>query len=99
MTIHPPGARTAGRYEIADRPLMGGIGIVYLCLDHEQDRPVALKTFKPEYLSDRATRDRFLLEGTTWANLGRHPHIMRACGVERVGDGRKVCLVLELVAK
>ena len=27
----------------------------YLCLDHGNDkRPVALKTFKPEYLPDRA---------------------------------------------
>jgi serine/threonine protein kinase len=75
------------------------MGIVYLCFDHEDQRPVALKTFKPEYLPDRAARDRFLREGTTWVNLGRHPHIVRAYGVERVGDGREVYLVLELVAE
>ena len=59
MNIYPPGTRI-GRYEIAGRPLMGGMGIVYLCLDHQEDRPVALKTLRPEYLPDRADRDRFL---------------------------------------
>jgi len=64
MSIYPPGARVAGRYEVAGRPLMGGMGIVYVCFGHEEQRPVALKTFRPEYLPDRAARDRFLREGT-----------------------------------
>jgi serine/threonine protein kinase len=79
---------------------MGGMGIVYVCLDHDNNkRPVALKTFKPEYLPDRAARDRFLREGTTWVNLGAHPHIVHAYKVVRVSDGTAVYLALELVAK
>ena len=55
MNLYPPSAIIAGQYEVAGRPLMGGMGIVYPCLDHDNDRrPVALKTFKPEYLPDRA---------------------------------------------
>ena len=96
MSIYPPGTRI-GQYEIAGRPLMGGMGIVYLCLDLEEDRPVALKTFKPEYLPDRAARDRFLREGTHWVDLGRHPHIVRCYRVLRIDP--EVYLVLELVAK
>jgi hypothetical protein len=42
------------------------VGIVYLCFDHQELRPVALKTFRPEFLPDRAARDRFLHEGATW---------------------------------
>ena len=99
MSIYPPGARIANIYEVASRPLMGGMGLVYLCFDHQAQRPVALKTFRPEFLLDRAARDRFLREGTTWVNLGRHPHIVRAYGVERIGDGQEVYLVLELIAK
>src|SRR5512137_432724 len=100
MNLYPPGALIAGQYEVAGRPLMGGMGIVYLCLDHANDkRPVALKTFKPEYLPDRAARDRFLREGTMWVNLGAHPHIVRCYQVVRVGDGTEVYLALELVAK
>lgn len=74
------------------------MGIVYLCFDREEQRPVALKTFKPQFLSDRATRDRFLREGTTWVDLGRHPHIVRCHDVTKPG-GLEVYLVLELVAK
>ena len=65
--IYPPGTWIGDRYEVAGMPLMGGMGIVYLCHDREEDRPVALKTFKPEYLPDRATRDRLLREADTWA--------------------------------
>jgi tetratricopeptide (TPR) repeat protein len=99
MFFYPPGSHIANRYEVASRPLLGGMGIVYLCMDTIEDRPVALKTFKPEFLPDRAARDRFLREGTAWVELGSHPHIVRCYGVERIGDGREVFLVLELVAK
>jgi tetratricopeptide (TPR) repeat protein len=97
MSFYPPGARIAGRYEVASRPLMGGMGIVYLCLDLEEDRPVALKTFRPEYLPDRAARDRFLREGTHWVELGAHPHVVRCYNV--LYTDPEVYLVLELVAK
>ena len=98
MKTYPSGSLIAGRYQVAGRPLMGGMGIVYLCMDHQEDRPVALKTFRPEFLPDRTARDRFLREGTTWVDLGRHPHIVRCYNVERIGDGREVYLALELVA-
>jgi tetratricopeptide (TPR) repeat protein len=99
MKTHPPGTRIAGQYEIAGRPLMGGMGIVYFCLDHQEDRPVALKTFHPEFLPDRAARDRFLREGTHWVNLGAHPHIVRCYRVFSPAVSSEVYLVLELVDK
>ena len=77
MQVYPSGTLIAGRYEVAGRPLVGGMGIVYLCFDHQEQRPVALKTFKPEFLPDRAARERFLEEGNTWVRLGKHPHIVR----------------------
>ena len=36
MPLYPSGFRIAGRYEVAGRPLMGGMGIVYLCFDHQE---------------------------------------------------------------
>ena len=99
MSFYPPGARIAGRYEVAGRPLMGGMGIVYLCFDHEEQRPVALKTFRPEYLPDRAARSRFLQEATYWVELGRHPHIVRCYEIVQPMAGLEVYLVLEFVAK
>jgi hypothetical protein len=57
---HVPGDKIANRYQVA-KVLVGGMGVVYLCADHAEDGcPVALKTFKPKYLPDRAARDRFL---------------------------------------
>jgi tetratricopeptide (TPR) repeat protein len=102
MKVYTSGTRIAGRYEVVQGPhekhsLEGGMGIVYLCLDHQEDRPVALKTFKPEYLPDRVARDRFLREGTHWVDLGAHPHVVRCYRVLHIDPG--VYLVLELVAK
>jgi len=99
MKTYVPGDLIANRYEVASRPMPGGMGIVYICLDHEQDRPVALKTFRPEYLPDRAARDRFLREGTIWVNLGSHPHIVRCYEVIRDANGLEIYLALELIAK
>jgi hypothetical protein len=98
-SFYPPGARIAGQYEVASRPLLGGMGIVYLCFDHAEQRPVALKTFKPEYLPDRTARDRFLREGTTWVKLGSHPHTVRCHRVFQPEDALEVYLVLKLVAR
>jgi serine/threonine protein kinase len=76
MQFYSSGTRIAGRYEVAGAPLLGGMGIVYLCFDHQEQRPVARKTFRPEFLPNRAARDRFLQEGETWVRLGKHPHIV-----------------------
>ena len=61
--------------------------------------PVALKTFKPEFLSHVGARDLFLREGTTWVQIGRHPHIVRAHRVERTVDGLEVYLVLTWIVQ
>lgn len=99
MTTYLPGSLVNNRYEVVSHPLMGGMGVVYLCIDREKDIPVALKTFKPEYLSDLDARNLFLQEGSIWMNMGSYPNIVRCYGVERIGDGSKVFLVLEQVAK
>lgn len=88
----------AERYEVVNT-LEGGMGLVYLCRDHFTSDLVALKTFKPEFLSHRAARDLFLREGTMWVEIGRHPNVVQAYRVERVGDGREVYLVLEWIVQ
>jgi serine/threonine protein kinase len=97
MNFYPPGTRI-GQYEIASHPMIGGMGVVYFALDHGNDgRPVALKTFKPEFLSDRDARGRILREGTTWVELDSHPNIVRCYKVEYYDP--TTFLVLELIAK
>lgn len=95
---YSPGSRIGGRYDVV-RMLEGGMGLVYLCTDQQNGaRPVALKTFKPNFLPDRGTRDRFLREGTIWVALGNHPNIVHAQRVERMRNGLEIYLVLEWVA-
>ncbi|MCP4416483.1 MAG: tetratricopeptide repeat protein [Chloroflexi bacterium] len=88
----------AERYEVVNT-MEGGMGIVFLCRDHFASELVALKTFKPEYLSHRAARDLFLREGTMWVEIGRHPNVVQAHRVERAGDGHEVYLVLEWIVQ
>ncbi|TVL99932.1 MAG: hypothetical protein CV087_16050 [Candidatus Brocadia sp. WS118] len=105
MFIYPSESMIAGRYEVVQGPLekpslAGGMGLVYLCVDHrENERPVALKTFRPELLSNRTARDRFLREGTTWMQLGKYPHIVQCHNVIKFEFGSEVFFVLELVNK
>jgi serine/threonine protein kinase len=81
MEIYEPGTEI-GQYRILSAPMMGGMGVVYACHDLTNDRAVALKTFKPEFLPDRATREQFLREASAWVRLGSHPNIVRCYGVE-----------------
>ncbi len=69
IDVYPSGARIARRYEVVQGPvekrsLMGGMGIVYLCMDRQDLRPAALKTFQPQFLPNRKMRDQLLREGT-----------------------------------
>lgn len=88
----------AKRYEVVNQ-LTGGMGIVYLCQDKKTKQLVALKTFKPEYLPHLAARDLFLREGTMWVEIGKHPNIVQAYRVERIGNGTEIYLVLEWIVQ
>lgn len=102
--VYRSGNVIANRYEVVQGPgekpsLAGGMGLVYLCVDHaENGLPVALKTFRPEFLSNRNARDRFLREGTTWVQLGKHPHVVRCHQVIKADIEPEVFCALELVA-
>ena len=87
----------ANRYKVI-KTVSGGMGVVYLCVDTAQDNfPVALKTFKSEYLPDQNTRERFMREAAIWVEIGWHPNIVQAYRVEYVTSTHGVYLVLEMV--
>jgi len=71
-----PGDRIGGRYQV-HKALMGGMGEVYLCLDHVTNLPFALKTFPRHYLTDLNMRRIFEAEVLTWVALEDHPNIVR----------------------
>lgn len=72
------------------------MGVVHLCADLAERRPVALKTFRPELLSDVEAREQFLAEASVWMRVGAHPHVVAARMVRR--DGDQVYVVCDFVA-
>lgn len=92
------GERILDRYEVRSR-MEGGFGFVYLCLDHQYQLPIAIKTLKYQEhpsVSFEDLLDKFYLEARTWVDLEKHPNIVQAKGVEKI-DGQPFIL-LEYVA-
>ncbi len=86
------------RYEVFDVHT-GGMGIVYVVYDHEgapSQRVLAIKTLKPQYLSESRPIARFVSECRTWTQLDRHPNIVHAYTVRLIENQPHV--FLELVA-
>jgi serine/threonine protein kinase len=93
------GDRIANRYEI--HQILGGegksgMGIVYICYDHEHEVFRALKTFQNQYLFSERTQDLFKREALVWIQLERYPYIVYADWVEKLEE--RLFIVLEYVA-
>jgi len=72
-------------YHILGGPGKSGMGIVYICYDHEFKVPVALKTFQDKYFRERAAIDRFKWEAEAWVRLEKHYNIVQARYVDEIG--------------
>ena len=64
------------RYEIEEILGEGGMAFVYKAKDRQLQRTVAIKTLKPNYVSQEKFVDRFRREAQTAANLN-HPNIVQ----------------------
>jgi serine/threonine protein kinase len=64
-----------GRYEIRSQLGAGGMGEVYLAVDEQLDRVVALKILPQDLTSDRQRLQRFIQEAKSVSALN-HPHIL-----------------------
>ncbi len=65
----------------------GGLGEVFLALDRELNRQVALKELQPYHAHNPASQSRFLLEAEVTGRL-EHPGIVPVYGLGRYPDGR-----------
>src|SRR5262249_31702926 len=70
---YEPGTRE--RYTLTHLHAQGGLGQVWLALDGDLGRQVALKELRPERVDDPTLRDRFLEEGRITGQL-EHPGII-----------------------
>lgn len=64
-----------GRYEIRSKLGEGGMGEVYLALDTELDRTVAIKILPEALASNQPRLQRFIQEAKAASALN-HPHIL-----------------------
>ena len=88
------GKRLDGRYEILDIIGVGGMAVVYKAYDSIDDRIVAVKILKDEFLANEEFRRRFKNESKAIAILS-HPNIVKVYDVS-FGD-RLQYIVMEYI--
>ena len=75
------------RFRILRPHARGGLGAVFVALDTELDREVALKQILNDCADDPTSRFRFLIEAQVTGGL-EHPGIVPVYGLGAYGDGR-----------
>jgi serine/threonine protein kinase len=83
--------KIAGRFEIL-KILKGGIGLVYICVDHVERQIIALKTFQAQYFFDEIQIKKFNDEALLWISLPWHINIVKALGIVSDTDLPFICL-------
>jgi serine/threonine-protein kinase len=76
-----------GRFRVLRPHARGGLGAVFVALDAELNREVALKQILDAHADDDSSRQRFLLEAEITGGL-EHPGIVPVYGLGAYGDGR-----------
>lgn len=77
MKVYKEGDFILNNYEVFQCK-RGGMGVVYICLDHEYDVPVAIKSILPKYFKNEIVKKLFKQELLNWVELGKHPNIVQA---------------------
>jgi tetratricopeptide (TPR) repeat protein/tRNA A-37 threonylcarbamoyl transferase component Bud32 len=75
------------RFRVLRPHARGGLGAVFVALDTELHREVALKQILDSHADDPVSRQRFLLEAEVTGGL-EHPGIVPVYGLGTYGDGR-----------
>jgi eukaryotic-like serine/threonine-protein kinase len=75
------------RYRVVRSHARGGLGEVFVALDGELNREVALKEIQGRYADDAVSRARFVVEAEVTGGL-EHPGIVPVYGLGEYQDGR-----------
>src|SRR5262249_26322017 len=75
------------RFRVLRPHARGGLGAVFVALDEELHREVALKQILDHHANDANSRQRFVLEAEITGGL-EHPRIRPVYGLGAYGDGR-----------
>jgi serine/threonine protein kinase len=76
-----------GRFRLLRQHAKGGIGVVFVAMDSELHREVALKQIQPQHADDPTSRARFLIEAEVTGRL-EHPGIVPVYGLGTSDQGR-----------
>lgn len=88
QSTSPPDRGSTGLRFLKIRPhARGGLGQVYVAVDTELNREVALKEIQSQRVADDASRSRFVLEAEITGQL-EHPGIVPVYGLGSYADGR-----------
>src|SRR5262249_5546173 len=82
-----PAAPAGARYRVLRPPARGGLGEVFVALDEELNREVALKEIQAHHAHNPDSRARFLLEAAVTGQL-EHPGVVPVYGLGVYPDGR-----------
>src|SRR5437763_544660 len=75
------------RFRVLRPHAQGGLGAIFVALDGELHREVALKQILDHHADDPTSRTRFLIEAEITGGL-EHPGIVPVYGLGHYGDGR-----------
>jgi serine/threonine-protein kinase len=84
---HDATAANGQRFRVLRPHSRGGLGAVFVALDSELNREVALKQILDKHADDPVSRQRFLLEAEVTGRL-EHPGIVPVYGLGSYADGR-----------
>jgi tetratricopeptide (TPR) repeat protein/tRNA A-37 threonylcarbamoyl transferase component Bud32 len=94
FSANKPGAYAIGttssdgqRFRVLRPHARGGLGAVFVAIDSELNREVALKQILDDHADDPASRQRFLVEAEITGGL-EHPGIVPVYGLGTYGGGR-----------
>jgi serine/threonine protein kinase len=83
-------------YEIAGIVGQGGFGIVYLVYHRTSGAIHGLKTYHDRWAQGHNLEAEFRKEAQLWIELGRHPNLVQAEFVEKIGE--RLYLAMEFIA-
>ncbi len=83
------------RYEVMKPLGVGGFGVVTMVFSHEVEEFFAMKTIRPDLLSDSESVARFVQEANLWVDLGNHENIVRAEFIDTVDN--EITVMMELI--